>query len=142
MRRLSHPPKCCQSFQVLPQELSPRLRPCKSGLGVEVGYPVPAPKVVSVSQSFQIQSINRSRSRLHPEYSAWETFRFPEAPQALFLIKNKTHMCLCFPPSKSVVESISCPFPCPSASTTSLLFPAKAETPSTSRFSATAEAKA
>lgn len=48
VRRLSRPPKCCRSFQVLPQELSPRLRPCKSGLGVEVGYPVPAPKVMSV----------------------------------------------------------------------------------------------
>lgn len=36
------------SLQVLPQELSPRLHPCKPGLGVEVGYSVPAPKVLSV----------------------------------------------------------------------------------------------
>lgn len=41
------PPKCCQSFHVLPWELGPRCLSCQPGLGVEVGYPVPAPKVLS-----------------------------------------------------------------------------------------------
>lgn len=44
---LPRPPKCCQSFHVLPRELGPRCQSCKPGLGVEVGYPVPAPKVLS-----------------------------------------------------------------------------------------------
>lgn len=37
------PLKCCLSFHVLPRELGPRRSSCKPGLGVEVGYPVPAP---------------------------------------------------------------------------------------------------
>lgn len=74
------PPKFCQSFHVLPQELGPRCRSCKPGLWVEVGYPVPAPKVLSVSGSVLSTDPSSGSTPILPGKPFW----FPEDPQPRF----------------------------------------------------------
>lgn len=64
------------------RELGPRCRSCKPGLGVEVGYPVPAPKVLSVTSGSVLSTDPSSGSTSNlPGKPFW----FPEDPQAQFL---------------------------------------------------------